>query len=143
MVEERSLAACVSSPFLQPEFIASLYQKLCELRTRAKEAPTESIAGALWFYRYWMVECPSLKEMLAGTRGALRKHLQEVLDRNNAHCCKCEKLLIREMFQIYRTGDLFSYQRFGAIFTHIVKYQTGAYKLLDWPECFCAVLLQS
>jgi hypothetical protein len=125
----------VSSPFTQPEFIAALYRKLCELRTRSESTEVES-SGALWFYRYWMVERTPLKKML-------REHLQAVLDANNAHYRKCERLLAREALQIYRTGDLAAYKRWGAIFNRNVKYQTSAYRRLDWPECYCAVILQS
>jgi hypothetical protein len=133
----------VSSPFTEPEFIAALYQKLCELRVGANKAGDHSIYSALQFYRYWAQERAFSEEMVAGTQGALRERLQTILDDNNAHYQKCEELLTREALRIFRTDDLVANRRLSAVFNRNVRREKSSYKRLDWPECFCAVTLQS
>jgi hypothetical protein len=149
------MAGTDNSVFLKPKFIASLYQKLCELRAGAKSTGGNSLYSALHFYRYWFVERAPLTEMLEsiqmeGTQGKSRKRLEElrnrlqaILDSNDAHCQKCEKLLAAETLRIYQTGDLAAHQRIGAVFVRHVRHERANYKRLDWPECFCAVALQS
>jgi len=132
----------MASEFLQPEFIAALFQKLCELRAGTKSADGNSLYGALHFYRYWSVEQAPLKEMLEGTPAELRKRLQTVLDTNNAHYRECEKLLAAETLRIYRTDDLVAHQRLSEVFIRNARHEKATYKRLNWPECFAVVALQ-
>jgi hypothetical protein len=140
---EQACSGAVSSPFTQPKFIAALFQKLCELRAGPKSVDANSLYGALHFYRYWSRDQKALKEMREGTHGELAKRLQTILRNNAAHCRKCEKLLVAEILRIYRTDNLAAHQRLSKIFVRNVRREKATYKRLDWPECFCAVALQS
>src|SRR5215469_8622975 len=133
----------MASEFLQPEFIAVLFQKLCELRAGAKSTDSNSLYGALHFYRYWSREQRALKKMREGTHGELSKRLQTILRNNAAHCRKCEKLLVAETLRIYRTDDLAAYQRLSKVFIRNARRERATYNRLNWPEVFCAVALQS
>jgi hypothetical protein len=131
----------MASEFLQPEFIATLFQKLCELR--AGSAKGNPLYGALHFYRHWSQDQIALKKMREGTHGELSKRLQTVLRINAAHCRKCVKLLITETLRIYRTADLAAHQRLNEVFIRNTRHERSTYRRLNWPECFCAVTLQS
>jgi hypothetical protein len=132
----------VSSPFTEPEFIAALYQKLCELRAGAKSAGSDSIYSALQFYRYWTVERAFLEEMLVGTPKELRERLQAILDANDAYYQQCEKLLAAETLRIFRTGDLTAFRRLSAVFIRNARREGATYKRRNWSECYCAVILR-
>jgi hypothetical protein len=133
----------MASKFLQPEFIAALFQKRCELRVGAKSSDSNSLYGALHFYRSWSRERASLEETLKGTQGELRERLEKIIQNNDTRYQECEKLLNIETFQMYRTLDLAVYRRLGKVFVRYAQQEKSSYKRLNWPECFCAVTLQS
>jgi hypothetical protein len=130
------------SLFTQPEFIAALYQKLCDLRAGAKSSDDGSLSSALHFYRYWSAERTPLKEMLEGTQGELRKKLEEILQINDARFQECEKLLSAETLRIFRTDDLPAFRRLSAVFIRNARREGATYKRRNWSECYCAVILQ-
>jgi hypothetical protein len=113
------------------------------LRAGAKSTDSNSLYGALHFYRYWSREQRANKEIREGTHGELGKRLQTILRNNAAHCRKCEKLLVAETLRIYRTDDLAAHQRLSEVFVRNARHEKVTYRRLNWPEVFCAVALQS
>jgi hypothetical protein len=140
--DKTSFLRMMPSSFRQPEFIAALYQKLCALRAGIKNAGVDSIYSALHFYRYWSAERRHHVEIMEGVQGELHTKLQAILQDYDARLAESDRLLSEECRRIFRTDDLTAFQRLGKAFVHSARYQSSAYKRLDWAECYCAVTLQ-